>query len=104
MNKGLAKEQTISRFAFKLASKVYFGPKIMDRCTVMGEQKLPDLPQAELVALKNTIYHDFHSLGTVQPNSSLCGTAVLKRSMASIIGRGQAEAQYTHGLVPLPTS
>ena len=55
----LAKEPTVTKLALKLAHKAYFGDDILARCTVMGEQHRPGLPQKELYAMKTLIFQQF---------------------------------------------
>ena len=57
MYRDLATE-SITKFALKLVHKAYFGPQIMKKCTVIGEQDRQGLPRAELIALKQAIFSE----------------------------------------------
>ena len=46
-------------FAVKLANQAYFGPTVLEQCTVMGERGRLGLPRAELTALKTQIFRKF---------------------------------------------
>ena len=43
----------------KLAQEVYFGKKVMEKCTVSGCRDLPGLPIAELGELKQLVFTQF---------------------------------------------
>ena len=73
-------ESRIATLAVKLAKDAYFGPKILSKCTVMGERELPGLPRAELSELKKLLFLQFpnfwHSKQQFEPIWKLCIDAV----------------------------
>ena len=58
-HRNLKGESRPGTFAVKLAREVYFGSKVMSKCTVSGCRDLPGLPTAELGELKHTLFLQF---------------------------------------------
>ena len=58
-HRNLKGESRAGMLSVKLAREVFFGTKIMSRCTVSGFRDLPGFPTAELGELKQTMFLQF---------------------------------------------